>query len=171
MKIEPGVCDPLPCPLAGLKPPGDRPRLQRMGPRRDRAFYKPASCERFSSASALLRNSCLRRDAPLSPLSSAHTDCLGFAECVAAVHPCDADPGFCGLAVGISCRDALTERLEATHLCFDPASDVVSGPALPECPTVSPGGAQGFVSCDCGRLLSTVARSCRSGGLVWAGGR
>ena len=57
------------------------------------------------------------------------------------------------MAVGVSGCYALTEGLEAPHLCLDPASDVVSGPAFPECPAIVPGGAQGFVSRDRGRAV------------------
>lgn len=60
---------------------------------------------------------------------------------------------FGGLAVGVSCGDAFTEGLEAPHLCFDPASDVVSRPSLPKRPAIVPGGTQGFVAGDCGRAV------------------
>jgi hypothetical protein len=58
------------------------------------------------------------------------------------------DLDFGGLAVWVSRGDALAAGVEAAHLCLDPASGVVSGPALPECPAVVPGGAQCFVSGD-----------------------
>jgi hypothetical protein len=72
---------------------------------------------------------------PLSPLASGHADDLGR------------------LAVWVPCGDALTEGFQAPHLRLDPASDVVSGPALPECPAIVLGGAQSFVSRDCGRAV------------------
>jgi len=63
----------------------------------------------------------------------------------------------------LPCGDALAEGFEAPHplpgngllanherVRLDPASCMVSGPALPECPAVVPGGAQGFVSEDRG---------------------
>ena len=48
---------------------------------------------------------------PLSPSSSGHADDLGGAQDVEAVHEGDADVDFGGLAVGISCDDALSEGL------------------------------------------------------------
>ena len=60
---------------------------------------------------------------------------------------------FGGLAVWVSGGDSFAEGLEAPHLRLDPASDVVSRPSLPECPAVVPGGAEGFVSGDCGRAV------------------
>ena len=50
------------------------------------------------------------------------------------------------MSVRVSGADAVSERFEASHLRLDPASDMVSGPTLPECPAVVPGGTQGFVS-------------------------
>ena len=52
---------------------------------------------------------------------------------------------FGGLAIGVSRCDALAEGLEAAHLRFDPAADMVSRPALPEGPAVVSRCAQGFV--------------------------
>lgn len=49
--------------------------------------------------------------------------------------------------------DAFAESLEAPHLRLDPASDMASGPAFPERPTVAEGGAQGCVSGDRGRAV------------------
>lgn len=83
---------------------------------------------------------------PLSPLNFGDADDLGFAECVEAVDEGDADVDFGGLAVRVSCGEALAECLQAAHLCLDPAPGVVSCPALPEGPTVVSGGAQGFIS-------------------------
>ena len=60
---------------------------------------------------------------------------------------------FGGLSVRISCGDALAEGLEAPHFRLDPASDMVSGPSLPERPAIVPGGAKGFVSGDCRRAV------------------
>ena len=67
-----------------------------------------------------------------------------------AGHRCGAYLDFCGLAVGVSGADAVCERLGAAHPCLDPASNLASGPALPECPAGVPGGTQGFVSGDRG---------------------
>jgi hypothetical protein len=49
-------------------------------------------------------------------------------------------------AVWVSRGVAVAEGLEAAHFRFDPASDIVPGPSLPEYSSVVPGGAQGFVS-------------------------
>ena len=81
---------------------------------------------------ALLRNSGLRHDFPLSPLASCHANDLGGAEGVEAVDEGDADLDFGGLTVRVSCRDAFAKGLQAPHFCLDPASDVISGPPLPE---------------------------------------
>ncbi|KPP97538.1 MAG: hypothetical protein HLUCCA12_18220 [Rhodobacteraceae bacterium HLUCCA12] len=86
---------------------------------------------------------------PLTPLMSCHTDDLGGAEGVEAVHEGNADVDFCGLSVGVSCHDALAEGFQAAHLRLDPAAGVVSGPAFPEGPAVVPRGAQGVVSGAC----------------------
>ena len=67
---------------------------------------------------------------PLSPLGSAHAHDLGGAEGREVVHECDADLDFGSLAVGVSRGDTFPERLEAAHLCLDPASDVISGGLL-----------------------------------------
>src|SRR6056297_3209772 len=79
-------------------------------------------------------------------MASVHANDLGRAEGRETVHQCDTDLDFGGLAVWISCADAFSEGLQAPHLCFDPASDMVSGPAFPECSAVVSGGAQGFVA-------------------------
>ena len=79
-------------------------------------------------------------------MTSGDANALGGAESVEAVHECDADLDFGGLAVRVSCGDAFAKGLEAPHLRLDPASDVVSCPALPECPAVMPCGAEGLVS-------------------------
>ena len=84
---------------------------------------------------------------------SGHADDLGGAECIEAVDEGDADLDFCGLVVGVSCGDAFTEGLETAHLRLDPASGVVSCPAVPECPAIVPGGAQGFVVGACCRAV------------------
>lgn len=57
---------------------------------------------------------------------------------------------FGGLGFRVSCCDAFTEGLQAPHFRLDAAADMVSRPALPECPAIVPGGAQGFVSGVCG---------------------
>jgi hypothetical protein len=56
---------------------------------------------------------------------------------------------FGGLEVRVSAADALAKYLEAPHLRFDPASDIVSGSSLPERSAAVPGGANGFVPGDC----------------------
>ena len=56
-------------------------------------------------------------------------------------------------AVWVSSGDAAAEGLEAARFCFDPASDMVSGPSLPECSSVVPVGAQGVVSGACCRTV------------------
>ena len=58
----------------------------------------------------------------------------------------DADLDFGSLVVWVSRGDTLPKGLEAPHLCLDPTSCVISGPALPERPAIVPGGAQGIVS-------------------------
>lgn len=82
---------------------------------------------------------------PLSPSTLGYTDDLSGAERIGTVDQGAADLDFGGLSVRVSCGDALAEGLEAAYFCLDPASDMVSGPALPECPAIVPGGAQGFV--------------------------
>lgn len=99
---------------------------------------------------------------PLSPSGSGHADDLGRSEGREAVHQGDAYLDFRSLTVWVSGGDTLTESFEAPHLCLDPASDVVSGPALPECPAIVPGGTQGFVSSDCSRYLSKKLSRARS---------
>lgn len=83
---------------------------------------------------------------PLTPLTSCHPNDLGGAEGVEAVHECDADVDFGGLAVGVAGSDASAEGLDAAHLHFDAAAGVVSCPSLPEGSAIVPGGAQSFVS-------------------------
>jgi hypothetical protein len=103
---------------------------------------------------------------PLSPLTLCHADDLGGAKGVEAVHECDADLDFGGLAVGVSCGDAFAKDLQSAHplpgsrlrannerFRLDPASYMVSGPALPERPAIVPGGAQSFGPDDCSRAV------------------
>jgi hypothetical protein len=84
---------------------------------------------------------------------------------------------FGGLAVGVSCGDALAKGLQAAHpltgsrlranderFRLDAAAGAVPRPARPECPSVAPRRA----GCRCGRvragsLLCTPARSFGSG--------
>jgi hypothetical protein len=84
-------------------------------------------------------------------MGSGHANDLGGSEGVEAVDEGDADLDFGGLAVWVSCGDAITEGLEAPHLRLDPASDTVSRPSPPERPAIAPGGAQSFVSGGCRR--------------------
>jgi hypothetical protein len=51
-----------------------------------------------------------------------------------------------GLAVGVSCGDAVSEGLEPAHLRLRPAAGVVSCPSFPERPAVVTRGAQGLVA-------------------------
>lgn len=83
---------------------------------------------------------------PLSHSVSCHADDVGGAERVEAIDKGDPDVDFGGLAIWIPRGDALTEGLQASHLGLDSATGVVSGPPLPECPTVVTRGAQGFVA-------------------------
>ena len=53
---------------------------------------------------------------------------------------------FGGLAVRVSCRDALAERLEAAHLGLGAAAGVVPGQTLPERAAVVACGAEGFIA-------------------------
>lgn len=87
---------------------------------------------------------------PLTQLPSGDAHDLGGAECVDAVHECDSDVDFCGLAVGLAGSYAFAEELEAAHLRFDVAAGVVSCPSLPEGSAIVPGGSQSFVSGNCG---------------------
>jgi len=50
------------------------------------------------------------------------------------------------LAVRIARDDAFPERFQAPHLCLDPASGVVSGPAFPGCPSQALCGFEDFVA-------------------------
>ena len=84
------------------------------------------------------------------PSASCHANDLGRSKGREAVHQCDADVDFGGLAFRVSCCDAFTEGLQAPHLDLDPASDMVSCTSLPERPAIVLGGTQGFVSGDCG---------------------
>lgn len=86
-------------------------------------------------------------------MNSSHADDLSGAERIEAVDEGDADLDFGGLAVWVSRGDAFSECLEAPHLGLDPASEVISGPALPERPSIVPGGTQRFVAGDCGRAV------------------
>lgn len=70
-----------------------------------------------------------------------------------AIHEGDPNVDFGGLAIRVSCSDALAEGLKASHLRLEPDSDVVSRPLLPECPDLVPGGTAGFVSGDRGRAV------------------
>ena len=83
---------------------------------------------------------------PVFRSGSGHADDLGGAECVEAIYKGDPDVDFGSLAIGIPRIDALTEGLQASHLGLHAAAGVVSGPPLPECPTVVTRGAQGFVA-------------------------
>lgn len=80
----------------------------------------------------------------LSRSGSGRADDLGGAESVEAIDKSDPDVDFGGLAIWIPRGDALTKGLQASHLGFHAAAGVVSGPPLPECPTVVTRGAQGF---------------------------
>jgi hypothetical protein len=62
----------------------------------------------------------------------------------------DADLDFGGLAVGVRFCVALYKHFHALYLGRDPASGMVAGPALLERAVVVSGGAQAFVSGDCG---------------------
>jgi hypothetical protein len=106
---------------------------------------------------------------PLSPSGSGHANDLGRSEGREAVHERDAYLDFCSLAVGVSGGDAFAEGLEAPHLRLDPTSDVVSRPSLPECPAVVPGGAEGFVSGDCGRAILFPRPPVLAGRDDWSG--
>jgi hypothetical protein len=99
-------------------------------------------------------------------MASCHANDFGGAECVEAIDEGNPDLDFGVLAVGVSCGDALTEGLEAAHplpgnglpanherVRLDPASDVVSGPPLPERPAIVASGAQGLVSRNCSRAI------------------
>ena len=59
-----------------------------------------------------------------------------------AVHECDTDLNFGGLAVWVSRGDALAEGLEAAHLGFGVASGVVSRPPFPARSALVTRGAQ-----------------------------
>ena len=88
------------------------------------------------------------------PLISCGAKDLGGAGGVETVHEGDADVDFGGLAVGVAGGDAFAEGLEAAHLRFDAATDVVSRPSLPEGSAIVPGGSQSFVSGNCGWAVS-----------------
>lgn len=72
----------------------------------------------------------------------------GAAVQALAVDEGHSDLNFCGLAVRVSGGDAFAKGFQAAHLGLDAAAGVVSGPALPECPAVVPGGTQGFAAAD-----------------------
>ena len=74
------------------------------------AFERLAAINR-----ALLQNSRLKHDFPLPPWCSGHANDVGGAECIEAGHRCAADLDLGGLAVGVSCRDAFPEGLDAAH--------------------------------------------------------
>ncbi len=96
-----------------------------------------------------MRKSRLRHDSPFARRYQSADD-LGRSEGREAVHQCDADLDFGGLAVRVSWGDAFSERLQAARLRLDPAADMVSGPPLPERPAIVPSRTQGFISSDCG---------------------
>ena len=78
-----------------------------------------------------------------------YTNNLGSAEGVKAVHEGDADVDLSGLTVGISCSDAFAKGFDTQHLCFDAAPSVVSGPVLPERPSIVLRGAKRLVPSFC----------------------
>ena len=78
------------------------------------------------------------------PAASGHPDGLGSSEGRDAVHQCDAYLDFGSHAIWVSGADAFAKGLEAPHHRPDPASGVVSGPALPECPAIVSGWLAGF---------------------------
>ena len=100
-----------------------------------------------------MRNSPLRQQRPLSLSSPARAHCFDGAEGREAVHRCDLDLDFGGLAVRVSCGDALAKNLQVSLLRLDPTSGVASSPPLPECPTLLPRGAEGLGSGDCCRAI------------------
>lgn len=53
-------------------------------------------------------------------------DDIGGADGVEAVHQCDANLDFGGLAVWVSRGDAVAKGVEAAHLGLDPTSGIVS---------------------------------------------
>ncbi len=63
----------------------------------------------------------------------------GLAERVEAVHECNADVDFGGLAVGVSRCGPLAKGFETAHLRLDPTSDVIARPPLPNSPTKGDG--------------------------------
>lgn len=83
---------------------------------------------------ALLRNSRLRRDCTFHHCSSGHAYDLDGVEGVEAVHECDTEVDFGGLAVWVSCCDALAEGFQAAHPRLYLAAGVVSGSEFPENP-------------------------------------
>ncbi len=88
---------------------------------------------------------------------SGHTDDFGGAQCVKAVVDGDAYVALDGLTVRVPCRDVLAEDFQAAHLRLDPALAAASCPAFPDCPTVVPGGAHGFISRDSAQKLDPGA--------------
>jgi len=75
---------------------------------------------------------------------------LGPAEGREAVHDCDADLDFGGLACGIKGLDPLAEKRQAVHLSFYPTSDMVSCSLLPWRPSEAPRRPQDLISCQRG---------------------
>ena len=88
---------------------------------------------------------------------------LSCAELIEALDEGDADLDFGSLAVWVSRGDAFSECLEASHLGLDPASDLISGPALPERPSIVPSGAFRCERLRASSLFFTAGRSCGSG--------
>ena len=83
-------------------------------------------------------------------MTSGDANDLGGAEGIEAVHECDADVDFGGLAVRVAGGDAFAQGLDAAHLRFDAVAGVVPFPSLPEGSAIVLGGSQSFVSGNCG---------------------
>lgn len=99
-------------------------------------------------------NSCQRHDGPFPRQHQA-------TRTISAV-PRAENRFISAMRIWVSRGDAVAEGLEAAHFRFDPASDMVSGPSLPECSFVVPGGGQSWAI---GRMLpdsplSMAAHSC-----------
>ena len=82
----------------------------------------------------------------LTPPSSGEAFDLGVAECVEAVHECDADVDFGSLSVRVSRGDPFTEGFETAHSRLDPASGMIAGSLLPVRPTEAPGRPEDVVA-------------------------
>lgn len=95
---------------------------------------------------ALLQKASAGRNTQIFPMMLDHADDLGSSKSREAVHECDVDVDFGALAVWISLSDAFTERLEASHLRLDPASDMVAGSSLPVGASKASGRPRGFVA-------------------------